>query len=77
MYFMRFSFTLLVKGLKLGVLTFLLCAVGLAAYAQQTITGVVVDETGAPLMGATVMVKGTIVGTTTVLTASTLHQGKT
>ena len=34
-------------------------------WAQQTITGTIVDQTGEPVMGATVLVKGTTNGSTT------------
>lgn len=39
-------------------------AVGFA-FAQQTVSGVVVDKTNEPIIGASVMVKGTTVGTIT------------
>lgn len=39
--------------------------VGLVAYAQQSISGVVVDETGEPLIGVSIQVKGTSTGTIT------------
>ena len=47
-------------------LSFLL-AFALPGYAQntQTVTGTVVDETGEPVIGATVMVVGTTTGTVT------------
>ena len=44
------------------VLTFLM---GGLIYAQQTISGLVTDETGVPLPGATVIVDQTNYGTTT------------
>lgn len=55
------------KLLVLGVMTLTLLLVFQATFAQQkrTLTGTVVDETGAPLAGATVKVKGTTVATTT------------
>ena len=37
----------------------------LSAMAQQTVTGTVVDEAGQPVIGATVIVKGSAQGTTT------------
>lgn len=53
--------TLLIKY----VLTFMITMVSLSVFAQQkTITGTVTDETGSPLGGATVKVKGTTVATT-------------
>ncbi|MBX2927742.1 MAG: SusC/RagA family TonB-linked outer membrane protein [Saprospiraceae bacterium] len=58
--------TLTVRALKRPVLVILLFLAGLAtAHAQQKITGVVKDDTGAPLAGVTVMVKGTATGTVT------------
>ncbi len=46
------------------VLLFTLLFISLAAYAQQKVTGTVVDESGAPVIGATVQVKGTTQGAT-------------
>ena len=43
----------------------LLCSFGTAAYAQFTVRGMVTDAAGEPLIGATVMIKGTTTGTTT------------
>jgi TonB-linked SusC/RagA family outer membrane protein len=58
--------TLTVRALKRPVLVVLLFVAGLVtAHAQQKITGVVKDDTGAPLAGVTVMVKGTAIGTVT------------
>ncbi|MDO4758699.1 MAG: TonB-dependent receptor [Rikenellaceae bacterium] len=37
----------------------------LSAMAQQTVSGTVVDEAGQPIIGATVIVKGSVQGTTT------------
>ena len=37
----------------------------MSAMAQQTVKGTVVDEAGQPVIGATVIVKGTTQGTTT------------
>lgn len=48
----------------LASLVMLLFAVGFA-FAQQTVKGVVVDKTNEPVIGASVMVKGTTVGTIT------------
>ncbi|NJL75803.1 MAG: SusC/RagA family TonB-linked outer membrane protein [Saprospiraceae bacterium] len=63
---MNLSITLLIKGLKHAALIVFFGIVGLAAtYAQQTITGTVVDESGAPLVGVTIFAKGTNVGTVT------------
>ncbi|WP_196890650.1 SusC/RagA family TonB-linked outer membrane protein [Aureivirga marina] len=48
-----------------GILTLLLVLVGHVVFAQQkTVTGTVSDETG-PLLGATVLIKGTASGTET------------
>lgn len=41
------------------ILTSLLFLFGAVAFAQQTVTGTVTDETGVPLSGATVLIKGT------------------
>ena len=46
-------------------LSLLLLFVSAAAWAQQTVQGTVVDEAGQPVIGASVIVKGTTVGTTT------------
>ncbi len=46
------------------VLLFVVLFVSLASYAQQKVTGTVVDENGDPVIGATVMVKGTTQGAT-------------
>ncbi len=52
-------------GMKLLVSLVCLFA-AMSAYAQsQTVTGTVVDDTGEPIIGATVMVDGTQVGTVT------------
>mgnify|MGYP003290306217 CR=1 FL=1 len=47
------------------VLTVLVSAVSLFAYAQQSVTGTVVDETGEPLVGVSILVKGTTIGSIT------------
>lgn len=48
------------KNFKLLITAFLLCAF---SYAQQnTITGIVLDESGLPIPGANVIVKGTTIG---------------
>lgn len=47
------------------VLTVLVSAVSLFAYAQQSVTGTVVDETGEPLIGVSILVKGTTNGSIT------------
>ena len=46
-------------------LSLLLLFASAAAWAQQTVQGTVVDEAGQPVIGASVIVKGTTVGTTT------------
>ena len=51
-------------GLR-GVLTLLALMLAFAASAQNKITGKVVDENDAPLIGATVIVPGTSTGTGT------------
>ena len=48
---------LLVLGLSMMSLAFV--------FAQRTISGLVVDETNTPLIGATILVKGTSTGTVT------------
>lgn len=53
------------KKLRLFLLSMLLCSFGAAAYAQFTVRGTVTDAAGEPLIGATVMIKGTTTGTTT------------
>ncbi|MEL7119430.1 MAG: TonB-dependent receptor [Bacteroidota bacterium] len=53
------------KKLKLMMLPVLLCLFTSAAYAQFTVKGVVSDANGEPLIGATVVVKGTAKGTAT------------
>ncbi len=45
-----------------SLLTLMLCTI---MYAQEAITGNVVDQTGEPVIGATVMEKGTSNGTVT------------
>ena len=46
--------------------------VSTAAWAQANVTGTVVDQNDEPLMGATVIVKGTASGTSTVVLGTTL-----
>ncbi len=48
-----------------GILTLLLALVVQVAFAQQTVTGKVTDAEGAPILGATVQVKGSQNATTT------------
>ncbi|MBK7869905.1 MAG: carboxypeptidase-like regulatory domain-containing protein [Saprospiraceae bacterium] len=48
----------------LTCLVLLLCFTGLAL-AQRTINGSVIDQLGEPLIGASILVKGTTVGTAT------------
>src|SRR5690554_5880986 len=51
------------KNIKLLIATFLLCAF---SYGQQNrVTGLVVDAYGIPIPGASVIVKGTTIGTLT------------
>ena len=47
------------------VLMLVLSAVSLLAYAQKTVSGVVTDPTGEPLIGVSIQVKGSTVGTIT------------
>jgi len=51
--------------MKRSLLTVLLLFSVVCIYAQQTIRGTVKDETGEPLIGATLLVAGTTVGTVT------------
>lgn len=55
------------KNVKLNKLLFLLFILyGSFAYSQEKqITGKVIDEMGQPILGASIIVKGTTVGTTT------------
>ena len=46
-------------------LTLLMAFMTVSAWAQQTVQGTVVDEAGEPVIGASVIVKGTTIGTTT------------
>ena len=62
--FMKTNFSVLRKS-SLPVLLFLFC-IGFSASSQgQTVTGTIVDETGKPLKSASILVKGSSVGTTT------------
>lgn len=47
------------------LLILLLSVSGLFAYAQQKVTGTVIDETGEPLIGVSILVQGTTNGTIT------------
>ena len=53
------------KQAKRFILSFLALALCTIMYAQEAITGNVVDQTGEPVIGATVMEKGTSNGTVT------------
>lgn len=53
------------KAMRFLMLCFLFVAVSIGAYAQKTVTGVVVDEGGLPLPGVSVIIKGTTTGTVT------------
>lgn len=46
-----------------GILTLLMAFVAHIAFAQQTITGTVTDDTGMPLPGANIIIKNTTTGT--------------
>jgi TonB-linked SusC/RagA family outer membrane protein len=50
---------------KLSLLLFMFLFVLGSAWAQRTVSGAITDDTGAPLIGANVLVKGTNVGTIT------------
>lgn len=60
-YYMKHNFPLLSKM----VLTLVVSAMSVVAFAQQTVTGTVVDQTGEPLIGVSILVKGTTNGTIT------------
>ena len=47
------------------VLMLVLCAVSLLAYAQKTVSGQVIDQSGEPLIGVSIQVKGSTTGTIT------------
>src|SRR5210317_1955983 len=53
------------KAMSFLMLCFFFVTVGLGAYAQKTVTGVVKDDGGAPLPGVSVVIKGTTTGTAT------------
>jgi hypothetical protein len=53
------------KATRFLLLCFLFVALSFGAYAQKTVTGVVVDEGGFPLPGVSVIIKGTTTGTVT------------
>ena len=59
--------TIKFKDRVLSLLTLLLClALPIQAWAQkQTVTGTVTEQNGEPIIGATIMEKGTTNGTTT------------
>ena len=46
-------------------LAMLLCMLWLTGFAQNDVTGVVKDGTGEPLIGVSVMIKGSTTGTVT------------
>lgn len=51
--------------MKKYLLMICMALMGVFAYAQQTVSGTVVDNFGDPLMGVNVVVKGTTNGVTT------------
>ncbi|MBK3518889.1 SusC/RagA family TonB-linked outer membrane protein [Carboxylicivirga marina] len=53
------------KMIKTLILACVLLSASIAAVAQQKMTGVVTDDTGEPIIGATVVIKGTTTGTIT------------
>ena len=53
------------ENLKRILLSLVLMVVSMATYAQQEVSGTVLDPDGEPIIGATVMVKGTNNGTVT------------
>ena len=52
-------------GKFLSMVLLMVLLTGMAFAQQKTISGKVIDETGAPVTGATIVVKGTTVGTVT------------
>ena len=60
---MKLKVLLLFK--RMVLMTSCLLFVAAASMAQRTITGIVNDESGVPLIGATILVKGTATGTIT------------
>jgi len=50
---------------ELSLLIMFICLVSLSAYAQETISGKITDESGESLIGVNVLVKGTAKGTVT------------
>ena len=59
------KFTHILVSLLLAAALLLLSAPALHAQQKKVVTGTVTDKEGAPLVGVTVLVKGTSVGTTT------------
>ena len=55
------------KQIRKLLMSFVLMAAGLTASAQQQVTGTVVDDSGEPIIGATVIEKGTSKGAVTSL----------
>lgn len=55
----------LIIPFRKGMVLFLLIVSSLVAYAQQTVSGVVMDEAGEPLIGVSILVKGTTNGSIT------------
>ena len=47
------------------ILTSIFFLLGLVAYTQQSISGIVTDESGVPLPGASIIIAGSSVGTST------------
>lgn len=57
--------TQIFTSIKKGVMLLMMSMITLFAYAQQEVTGVVVDENGEALIGVSIQVKGTSTGTIT------------
>ena len=53
------------KRFKSLILVFTLLSFSISAAAQQNVTGVVTDDLGEPIVGATIMIVGTTTGTIT------------
>ena len=64
---MNHFFTIFIGRTKneLSLMVMFICLVSMSAYAQETISGKVTDESGESLIGVTVLVQGTAKGTVT------------
>ena len=64
---MKKTFTIRVFSAFTCKLSMLICLLGISVftYAQQRVTGTVTDTAGQPVIGANVLIEGTMIGTTT------------